>query len=270
MIRLLISIFFILLLIGCTENQSTNSNFGGNDSIPNIYGTWVYTEYMDSSIVYRKIFDYSWTIASYAYLIKLDEAKPESCIFHGYHETWTSSFRKVSPYSYLSGDTMQYWSLNFKNIEKELILEVQEHRHKSFKQKADPIIYIYHKKNIEVNNEELYFAKHILAGNYYDSVTTKNIILSTDLGLSGIDSADHYSIQIDPWEMVPQMDIITFYSDKTSYRKILNWKFEENYLVLSSITDIYDNGKEKGPKVNDGDYAGSVINEIVKKLKKIH
>lgn len=269
MMRVLISFFFIVLLIGCNENQPTNINSGGKDSIPNIYGTWVYTEYTDSTIVHRKIFDYSWTNASFAYLIKLDKTKPDSCIFQGYHEGWTGSFRKVSPDRYMSGDTMQYWLLNFINSGKEIILEVQEYRHKSFKQKADPTIYIYHKKSVEIKNEEYYFAKHILAGKYGDPVTTKTIILNTDLSLSGMDSADHYSIQIDPWEMVPQMDIITFYSDKNTYRKMYNWKFEEDYLVLSSITEIYDNGKETGPNIKDGDYAGAVINEVVKRLKKI-
>jgi hypothetical protein len=113
---------------------------------------------------------------------------------------------------------------------------------------------------VTLDNEEKYFAKNILAGKYYDSISNITLILKDNLDLEGLDSLDKYSIQIDPWEMVPQMDIINFYDSNREKYKSYNWKFENDVLILSSIIDLYNDGERIGEDITaeTGDYAGTL------------
>lgn len=93
--------------------------------------------------------------------------------------------------------------------------------------------------------------------------------MKENLELTGNDSLNKYSIQIDPWEMVPQMDIITFYEGNYNKMAHYNWEFKGDSLILSSIISLYDNGESIGPDVKDGDYAGAKIDKVIYRLKKI-
>ncbi|MHB9140822.1 MAG: hypothetical protein ACYC25_02985 [Paludibacter sp.] len=267
-----IILLFSLLTLGCQPKQTTQNKTKTSiisDSI-DIFGKWYYTEYTDSTIKYKKIYDYSWSLASFAYEVSIDKENPDSVIFKGYHENWTSNLKKISKNIYQTGDKDQYWTLTFEKSGNATKLHIIEFINPTFAQKADPKEYELSRKELNINNEELYFAKNIIAGEYTDSKTDKTLILKENLDLIGIDSLNKYTIQIDPWEMVPQMDIITFYEEGDNNKRTdYNWKFKGDSLILSSIISLYDNGKTTGPDVKDGDYAGAKINKVIYRLIRI-
>jgi len=265
-----IILIFSLFILGCQPKQTTEDKTKTiieSDSI-DIFGKWFYTEYTDSTIKNKKIYDYSWTIASIAYEVKIDKENPDSVVFKGYHEKWTSNLKKISKNQYRTGDKDQYWTLTFEKSGNTTKLFIKEFINPTFAQKADPKEYGFIRKQLNINNEEIYFAKHIIAGEYIDSKRGKTIILKENLDLLGIDSLNKYTIQIDPWEMVPQMDIITFYEGDYNKHTDYNWKFKGDSLILSSIISVYDNGETIGPDVKDGDYAGAKIEKVIYRLKK--
>ena len=267
-----ILLVFCLLAVACQNKQSTEDKTKielNSDSIV-IAGNWYYTEYTDSTIKYKKIYDYSWTLASLAYEVKIDSENPDSVIFKGYHEGWTSKLKMVSKYTYqTTEDKDQYWTLRFEKKGVDTKLFIKEYTSPTMAHKADPKEYELSRKTLSIKNEEFYFAKNILAGKYTDSKTNITVVLNENLDLIGIDSLNKYSIQIDSWEMVPQMDIITFYGGNFNKHVDYNWKFKDDSLILSSIISLYDNGVKTGPDVTDGDYAGAKIDKVVYRLKKI-
>ena len=267
----LVILTFCLLTLGCQPKNSTQDKTIkelDSDSIL-ISGKWYYTEYTDSTISERKIYDYSWTLASFAYEVKIDSENPDSVVFKGYHEGWTSKLKKVSKYTFqTTEDKDQYWTLRFEKKGEETKLFIKEYTSPTMAHKADPKEYELSRKTLNINNEELYFAKHILAGKYTDSRTNTTLLLKENLELIGIDSLNKFSIQIDPWDMVPQMDIITFYKGDFNNRVDYNWEFKGDSLILSSIISLYDDGVTTGPDVKGGDYAGAKIDKVVYRLKK--
>lgn len=268
----LLLLLFSVLTISCQPKQSTQTKVEAvieSDSI-DIFGKWYYTEYTDSTIKDKKIYDYSWTLASFAYEVTIDRENPDSVVFKGYHEGWISKFKKVSKNTYQTADDKdQYWTLRFEKIGDEPKMFVKEFVNPTFSHKADPKEYELTRKNLNINNVELYFAKHILAGKYTDSKTNTTLLFKENLELLGMDSLNKYSIQIDPWDMVPQMDIISFYKGNFNDRVDYNWKFISDSLILSNIISLYDDGETTGPGVKDGDYAGAKIDTVVYRLKKI-
>lgn len=268
--QFLIILTLITLTISC-QSSNGNNDISSDSLTLNIYGKWYYTTYTDSTIKYKKIFDYSWSIASFAYEITIDKNNPDSVDFRGYHETWRMPLKKISDSLYHAADNEeQYWILRFVRGKKDYKLQVHEYRDTFFKQKADPTVYDLYKAKVTLDNEELYFAKNIIAGKYFDSISNITLILNNNLELVGIDSLDKYSIQIDPWEMVPQMDIITFYDNNREKYKSYNWRFENDVLILSSIIDLYNDGERTGEDITaeTGDYAGSKIDKIVYGFKR--
>ena len=182
--QFLIILTSITLTISCQSGQSSNekSNISSDSLNLDIYGKWYYTTYTDSTIKYKKIFDYSWSIASFAYEITIDKNNPDSVNLRGYHETWKMPLKKISDSIYHAADSEeQYWILTFVRNQKDYKLQVQEYRDASFKQKADPTVYDLYKAQVTLDNEELYFAKNIIAGKYFDSISNITIILKSNL-----------------------------------------------------------------------------------------
>lgn len=267
----LIVLALSLLNISCHRKNKIQDKTKLNleSSSINVFGKWYYTEYTDSTIKQKKIFDYSWSLASFAYEVKIDKGNPDSVTFKGYHEGWTSRLRKISNNTYQAGDKDQYWTLRFQKLGSETKLYIKEYINPNFANKADPKVYELTKKELNMYNEGLYFAKHIIAGEYIDQQTNKKLILKENFNLIGVDSLNKYEIQIDPWDMVPQMDIITFYEGDYNRRTDYNWEFKDRLLILSSIISLYDNGEITGPDVIGGDYAGAKKDKVIYRLKKI-
>ena len=297
----LIILLLSLLILSCQRKQTKQNKIATSiesiivdiesDSI-DIFGKWYYTEYTDSTIKYRKIYDYSWSIASFAYEITIDKENPDSATFKGYHEWWTGKLEKISDYVYRYGSDDWHWILRFEKSGNITQLYVKHYVDPKYTQEADPNEYVLTKKDLFVgnkslnfseritfsvfsglriiDNEELYFAKHIIAGEYIDIDTERKIIFKENLELIEIDSFNRYSIHIDFWEMVPQMDIISFYEGE-DYNKInhYNWEFKGDSLILRSIIPLYNDGETIGPDVKYGDYWGAKIDTVFYRLKKI-
>ncbi|MDR0825847.1 MAG: hypothetical protein LBM72_01105 [Mycoplasmataceae bacterium] len=271
----LIFLSIAVLLITCansTENKTLIPNStNNNEPTPqiDIAGIWYYSNYIDSTIIYKKIYDYSWSIASFGYKIIINNT--DSLIFHGYHEGAILPIHEISDNKYRVGiNEQQYWILNFTRHNGISKLEVQEHQNALTRQQIDTNIYTFYKKNIDIDNEELYFAKSIIAGQYYDSINNDTIHFKDNLDVIGFKDFNHYTIQIDPWDMVPQMDIITLTNTTNKHKISYNWHFEDNAFILSSlITLYYDEDGNVVEECQYCDYAGAKINKIEYRLKKI-
>jgi len=153
----------ILLTMSCRNRQSVQENPKNESDNVDIFGNWYYTEYTDSTIKEKKIFDYSWSLASFAYEVKIDRKNPNIVAFNGYHESLTSNIKKISKNTYQTTDDKdQYWTLRFVNNGKDTKLYIKEYVNPKFAQKADPKEYVLSRKKVNLKTEELYFAKHII------------------------------------------------------------------------------------------------------------
>jgi len=251
------TILYILIIgilgftFGCNNPDRPNSP---TTSVILPTGTWYYKGYIDSTILTKKIYDYSWTCASFAYEITIDNKKPDSCYFKGYHEEWMLPLKRKGDKTYhAGGNSNQYWILTFDN---NAVMTLREYRDKSFTQTADPHLYSFVKKDESIGDIKKYFVKYIFSGVYRDSVN--KITLTDNYKLSGLDTFTSFDIELDFWEMVPQMDIIYFKSkNENSVR--YNWTFNDNQLTLKKVHDIYQ----------DGDWDGGVADTIVYKIEKL-
>lgn len=267
-----ILIFFLILLFSnCTNRDSklkaladckkdTSEIIKSVDSqSADICGNWFLPEYTDSTIKYRKVYFYSveFPIAMFGYEISI--TKSDSVLFKGYHDGGKYALEYISKNKYRAGDKNQYRTLTFVKDKGGSKLIVKEFVDSKMAFKADPIEYTFYRKDLSIGIEESYFARNILAGDYEDVKTKAILVLKDNLELIGVDSLNRYSIETDPWEMVPEMDIIHFYYGNYKKHASYNWRFEGDYLLLSSIINLYD---------KDGEYDGAKVDKEVYRLRK--
>jgi len=153
----LIIVVFLLLFCGCQRKQTTQNKVENTlkaDSIEtttefdcnDIYGKWYYTEYTDSTIKHKKIYDYSWSLASYAYEVTIDKERPDSVVFKGYHEGWTEKLKKISNNTYRVGEENWHWILRFEKLDNITTLYIKQYINPTYAQKADSREYVLTKK----------------------------------------------------------------------------------------------------------------------------
>lgn len=254
------------ILLACKQSQNKKNELVETiieDEIPS--AIWHYSAYLDSIITKKTIFKYSWTCASFAYEIAYDKSNPDSILFTGYNEVFKMPLVKKDFHTYWAGDTIQHWILNFSNDYNSLT--IKEYMYPTYAQKADPNAYDFLKIGTKIDTLSKYFIKNILAGNYKTDdkeISLTDYFESSD-GFSdyykiiGIDSAFTYSLVINFWEMVPQMDLINLYREDGTFYKNLNWSFNEDTLILRNVKEKY----------KDGDFDGGIADTILYKLLKI-
>jgi len=250
--QILTLLFFGIVLYNCKSNKGQGSAIGNKSTLPT--GTWYYQAYIDSTILNKRIYKYSWSCASMAYEITIDSKIPDSCYFKGYHEEWMIKLKKVSDNVYWAGDSLQHWILTFNNDNSTMAMK--EYYVKSLEENLDPRTYLFQKRNEEIKDIKKYFIKNILSGVYKDSI--REITLTDNNKIRGLDSASTFDIELDFWEMVPQMDLI-YFKDNNDKTTRYNWTFIDNKLILKAVHDIYKNE----------DWDGGVADSIVYKLEKI-
>jgi hypothetical protein len=250
--RHLLKLIILVFILGC-DNPNKHNTETTTSFIPPT-GVWYYKGYIDSTILTKKIFDYSGTCASFAYEITIDRKYPDSCYFKGYHEKWMLPFKRINDNSYhAGGDTTQYWILTFDNNS---AMTLKEYRDKSFRQASDPRSYTFEKKNERINDLREYFVKNILSGVYRDSL--RELTLTDNYKIIGLETLSSFDIELDFLDMVPQMDLI-YFKNKNDNVVRYNWEFNKNELTLKKVHDIY----------KEGDWEGGVADTIVYKFEKI-
>lgn len=227
-------------------------------------GEWYYSPYVDSTIFNKSIFKYSYTCASFAYQIIYDTNRPDSILFVGYHEQTVLPLIKKEEKMYWAGDKTQHWVLKFNDDFSKLTFK--EYMDPTYANKPDPKEYVFTKADKKIKqNLSRHFILGILKGKYInDSLEvelTDRLIKRDDFTdfyeLKGLNNLKTYSIAIDFWEMIPQMDLIYFYDNKGN-ASYYNWTFENADLVLRHVEEIYE----------DGDFAGGKPTEVAYRLKK--
>jgi len=200
--------------------------------IPERHGieSWYSILYMDSTIDQKSIHKYAYSCASYAYKIIVDRSKMDSAEFIGYHESWKDKLEKKDSNIYWMGDETQYWEIKFVDD----FLTMQE-----FYKDNNYVVNYFLKREIEYSSLEDYFSKRIIAGNYLDTLTGKQFSFNNDLTITGIDSLIGFSLLIDFWEMVPQMDVIYLNQKNGNYLEY-SWVFNDNFLQLWNFEPPYE------------------------------
>jgi len=208
------------------EQEGTNTNHVRqeriNEGLPS--GNWFYLPYTDSTIIKKSVFLYSQTCASYAYQISYDRNNPDSIRFIGYNEQATLPLIKKDEITYRAGDTVQHWVLKF-NADYTQLKEFMDSKYSS---KADPNAYKFILAEKEITSPSRHFVSNILKGTYKSGSMrielTDNLIEKdpfTDYyEVNGFNGFRTYSIAINFWEMIPQMDLIYFYDKKAMQRII--------------------------------------------------
>ncbi|MBN8567980.1 MAG: hypothetical protein J0M25_14760, partial [Flavobacteriales bacterium] len=242
----LFTLLVLTFILGCNNPDKRSNDTTTSFSLQT--GVWYYKGYIDTTILTKKIYDYSWTCASFAYEITIDSNNPDSCYFKGYHEESMLPLKRINDKTYHVGDnSRQYWILTLDNNSE---MTMKEYRDKSFSQTADPHSYSFEKKKETINDLKKYFVKNILSGVYRDSL--REITLTDNYEIIGLDSLSSFDIELDFWEMVPGMDLIYLKSKNDNVVRY-NWTFNNNELTLKNVHDIY----------KDGDWDGGIADTIV-------
>lgn len=231
--------------------------------LPN--GNWHYTAYTDSTIYHKSVFRYSWSCASFAYQIIYDRSNSDSIKFIGYNEQVTLPLTKKDENTYWAGDTIQHWILKFSRDYSQL--NMLEYIDPSYANKADPKTYNFKLTEKKITRLSKHFVSNIFKGSYIND--TLRIELTDNLKksepftdyyeLNGFGDYQTYSIVINFFEMVPQMDLINFYDKRGAFVKQYHWKFNNEELFLFNVQEIYDEG---------GDFSGGKPTDVAFILKR--
>lgn len=227
-------------------------------------GSWYYSAYIDSTIFHKSVFKYSYTCASFAYQITFDTNKPDSIHFIGYHEQTILPLIKKDVKTYWAGDEIQHWELKFNDDFSKLTFT--EYMDPTYAHKADLKTYYFSLTENKILSPSKHFVSNILKGVYKNDTLqielTANLIKKDDFTdfyeLKGVNGFQTYSIAVDFWEMIPQMDLIYFY-DKNGDAIYYNWTFDNDDLVLRNVEEIYE----------DGDFAGGKPTDVAFRLKRV-
>ena len=221
----ILTVIFLILFISSLLGQD-KSNLEESIQVEN----WYLIEYLDSTIINKKIYKYSGACASYAYKITFDRNNMDSISFIGYHESWKDKLDEWDEVSYTMGDDSQYWKINFDNES----LTIQE-----FFRDHDTTANIFSRReNIPPLKE--YFSKNIFTGTYIRESNNSTIIFNNDYTITGLDSIVNYSLIIDFWEEGNGMDGMYLYTKDGNFEEY-HWWFDGRNLNLRKVRGAYEN-----------------------------
>jgi hypothetical protein len=238
-----------LIFTCCSQIKSTNNNtesqLDSNYLVTN--SKWYYTGYTDSTIKYRQLDKYSWSCAYFAYEIEFSDKFHDSCYFRGYDEQYKTPVKKINENIYMAGSQDNYWILTFMKDLDRIVLKLNQSPKVSENSVTKSKTFLFYKKNIDIEDEQTYFAKNIFSGDYLDLFQNRSIRLKDDLSVSGFDIFNKYRIMVNPMMNGTTMDIITFKNEKGDFKKSYNWVFRGDTLILRSLIEI---GNEFGDLVD--------------------
>jgi hypothetical protein len=252
----ILSIFLIFLIIGCNtennveKNNSQNSkNIQKNDPTFEILeGKWFYTNYIDSTIKYRKIYDYIDDIPRDRYELTFNKKNSDSVYLKGYLEGYSEKIIKVDQMKYLlQGDTI----LLVKQGNNYIINYKRPNNNKKIKKWNN---YLFYKKELKIDDIFKYFAKNIFVGEYHDIDRNKTVVFKDNFTVKGIDSTKTYHISEGVSEYSDDMDILVLNELPGQYY----WKFKQDTLILQYV---YESEDENGPS---GHKLGAVKYRLIK------
>jgi hypothetical protein len=247
---------FVVLLISC---KSTSSDKNISDSDERVVGTnkeysvtenskektkdsiteyWGDIAYFDSTVLSKKIYDYSNKGASHACLLAFDGSQKDSINMIGYHESYKSSLVKQKQrdgfYKIIDCEEQHFLFLFEDNMVNLRMVYEKDTTPKRYFRRIEK----------EAKDLQKYFAQNIFSGKYQNLSSGEIISFNSDMTVDGIDSVCRYEVLVDFLEMVPQMDIVYYVDDNNKYNAQLHWWFNNDTLFLQEAYSAYetDNG----------------------------
>lgn len=245
-IRITFTILTIVIISSCTHiaNQNDTKTKSTSDtakaivndenfvkktkmSFGKLEGSWFHTDYIDSTIKYRKIFDYIDDLSRDRYEITFSDNRPDTAYIKGYWEGYFVKLTKLSDYQYMIyGDTL--------NLVKRGGIYLLEYIQSGNSKK------IYSKRDLNITNIKKYFAKNIFSGEYHDFDRNRKVIFNDDFSITGIDTVTSYILSDGISEYSDGMDLLSL----KGLRGFYNWEFIGDTLILRKAISVED---ENGP-----------------------
>ena len=245
-IRITFTILLIVIITSCTHsvNKNDSKTILTSDTVKaivneevydkktkmsfgNLEGSWFQTDYIDSTIKYRKIFDYIDNLSRDRYEITFNDRKPDTAYIIGYWEEHFVKLTKLSDSQYIIyGDTL--------NLVKRGKIDILEYIQIGKPKK------LYSKRDLNITDVKKYFAKNIFSGKYHDIDRNKKVIFNDDFSITGIDTVTSYSLSDGISEYSDGMDLLSLKGLSDSF----NWRFIGDTLILQKAISVED---ENGP-----------------------
>jgi hypothetical protein len=219
-------------------NAEKNNNLVRATSFGNLEGTWFYSNYIDSTIINKKIYDYIDYFPRDRYEITFRDDKPDTAFVKGYWESYYIKLTKVGENTYKTyGDTLQLIKLGDTYV----LNYITEYEEKKC---------YFIKKDIVISDIKEYFAKNIFSGEYYDMDRNKKVIFHDDFSITGIDKVTSYWLSEGFSEYSDGMDILSL----NGLRSFYYWRFNRDTLILQRAYPVEDDGGPNGFELGEVDF----------------
>jgi len=258
----------VFLLMACHTSSDSKSDALNqrNAKIENVNidttdvdlnGIWGLTNYFDTIIVHKELAKYRLQVPTWFGIIL--QIKDDSLISYG-SLVETKKQLNLNSTTLTIFDAYDTWKLKRKGS---LLLLIPS----SNRKQNDTTTYIYRKRADLVfmtqqmdkvhkisSNVVKYFNQHLIAGNYQNVDTNKKVTFKPDGKLIGFEKYDAYYVRNYFGTRHPHknLDAITFYDSATNEYKQYNWKFDQEYLILTEF--ISEVTMHDGEKVVTDDY----------------
>lgn len=197
-------------------------------------GFWFYSDYIDSTIKNKKIFDYIDDLSRDRYEITFSDKRPDTAFIKGYRESYFVKLTKLSDNQYMIyGDTLQLVSRDGQDI----LEYIQPEKPKK----------IYTKKDLKITDIKKYFAENIFSGVYHDIITNKKVIFSSDFSITGLEKVTSFRLSDGISEYSDGMDILSFKGLSGFY----GWQFNGDTLIINEAFSVEDENGPAGFKLGE-------------------
>ena len=229
-------------LFFCCNLNCSAQNSSIIEEKSSLFGKWISSEYLDSTVVNRSIYEYSGGFASAAYALEIDTSY--NCYMKGFHEECEVPMIEWNEQSaQYSFDAEQIWTV--KLVKNDLMKMSMTYNDNT----TAPTFYKRLKEDFP-NDIEEYFMREIFIGSYRNLQNNELVRLTQEGTVENLDSISKYEIVVDFWDN-PAGDFDMIYLKKeNSYNVdyLHAWKFNGDTLLIKSlqITIDYDSGFYQG------------------------
>jgi hypothetical protein len=230
------------LILDSVDDRIPDSEIILEKELPSgsLVGTWYYTLFTDSTLKYKKIYDFNNLLPAYSYELIFEKERTDSVYLKGYWGENFEKLKKVKPSAYIiEYDERRHDSIITMKQGDNLVIDYKKQEYDPDPKKIKWEDNLFYKKELKIEDIEKYFAKNIFSGTYIDIDRKKKVTFYDSLTVSGIDAAKSFHISMGRYEYYDHMDILLL---KDQY----HWKFSKDSLILIEAFPFEDNGGPAG------------------------